>query len=79
MPANPSSSDSPNEAEAPAEATAEATADAQPEPMSRAERRAAARGKTVHHDETPWGQGKVAGARNNQATRRSFSNRRSGG
>jgi hypothetical protein len=67
MPANPS--DTPNEAqpETPAE------------PMSRAERRAAARGKTVHHDETPWSQGKVAGARNNQSTRRSFSNRRSGG
>jgi hypothetical protein len=68
MPANPS--DTPNEAENEAPA----------EPMSRAERRAAARGKTVQHDDAhPWGQGKVAGARNNQSTRRSFSNRRSGG
>lgn len=69
LPAN--SSESPNEAEAEAAA---------PEPMSRAERRAAARGKTPHHDDPhPWGQGKVAGARNTQTTKRNFSNRRSGG
>jgi hypothetical protein len=72
MPANPSSSDAPNEAEAQAETPAE--------PMSRAERRAAARGKTLHHDDVPvWSTGKVVGARGNQSNRRSYSNRRSGG
>ena len=72
MPANPSSSEAPNEAENEAEAPAE--------PLSRAERRAAARGKTVHHDGVPvWNQGKVGGARGAQASRRSYTSRRSGG
>ena len=75
MPANPSSSEAPDEA--PNEAANEAEAPA--EPLSRAERRAAARGKTVPSDAPAWTQGKVAGARGNQSTRRSYSNRRSGG
>lgn len=69
MPANPSSNEGANETEA--EAPAEAP--------SRAERRAAARGKTVPSDAPAWTQGKVGGARGNQSTRRSYSNRRSGG
>jgi hypothetical protein len=70
MPANPSDSEAPNEAEAEAPA----------EPLSRAERRAAARGKTVHHDGVPvWNQGKVGGARGTQSARRSYTSRRSGG
>jgi hypothetical protein len=74
MPANPSSSEAPNEA--PNEAEAETAA----EPLSRAERRAAARGKTVHHDGVPvWNQGKVGGARGAQSARRNFTSRRSGG
>lgn len=72
MPANPSSSDTPN-----SDTTGEAETPA--EPMSRAERRAAARGKTVPSDAPAWTTGKVAGARGNQSTRRSYSNRRSGG
>ena len=74
MPANPSSSEAPDEA--PNEAEAEAPA----EPLSRAERRAAARGKTIHHDGVPvWNQGKVGGARGAQSARRSYTSRRSGG
>jgi hypothetical protein len=68
MSANPSSSDAPNEAEAEAPA----------EPMSRAERRAAARGKTVKSDAPSWTQGKVVGAKGTQSSRRNYSNRRSG-
>jgi hypothetical protein len=72
MPANPSSSEAPNEAADEAEAPAE--------PLSRAERRAAARGKTLHHDGVPvWNQGKVGGARGAQSARRSYTSRRSGG
>ena len=72
MPANPSSSEAPNEATSEAEAPAE--------PLSRAERRAAARGKTLHHDGVPvWNQGKVGGARGAQSARRSYTSRRSGG
>ena len=72
MPANPSSSEAENEAPSEAEAPAE--------PLSRAERRAAARGKTVHHDGVPvWNQGKVGGARGTQSSRRSYTSRRSGG
>jgi hypothetical protein len=67
MPANQSDPEEANEAEAPAES------------LSRAERRAAARGKTVPSDAPAWTQGKVAGARGNQSSRRSYSNRRSGG
>lgn len=74
MPANPSSSDGPDEA------PTEVEADASAAPMSRAERRAAARGKTVHHDDVPvWNQGKVGSERGAQSTRRSYSSRRSGG
>ncbi|GAA0924353.1 hypothetical protein [Virgisporangium aurantiacum] len=72
MPANPSSSEAPDEASNEAEAPAE--------PLSRAERRAAARGKTIHHDGVPvWNQGKVGGARGAQSARRNFTSRRSGG
>jgi hypothetical protein len=78
MPANPSSS--PSGSEAPNEAPNEAEAEAPAEPLSRAERRAAARGKTVHHDDVPvWNQGKVGSARGAQSTRRNFTSRRSGG
>jgi hypothetical protein len=76
MPANPSSSEAPNTPEDTSENEAEASA----EPLSRAERRAAARGKTIHHDGVPvWNQGKVGGARGTQSTRRSYTSRRSGG
>ena len=68
MSANPSSSEG-----------AEPEAEASPEPMSRAERRAAARGKTVPSDAPSWTQGKVGSARGTQSTKRSYSNRRSGG
>ena len=66
MPENPSNSETPNDAEAPAE------------PMSRAERRAAARGKTVPSDAPAWTTGKVGGARGTQSARRNYSSRRSG-
>lgn len=69
MPANPSSPE-----------------DAEPgtdQPMSRAERRAAARaaksGKGVPAEPPSWSTGKVAGSRGIQSNRRSYSNRRSGG
>jgi hypothetical protein len=72
MPANPSSSEAPDEAPNEAETPAE--------PLSRAERRAAARGKTVHHEGVPvWNQGKVGGSRGAQSARRNFTSRRSGG
>jgi hypothetical protein len=47
-------------------------------PMSRAERRAAARGKTVRADH-PHGDGKVHGGKAPVVPRRQYSNRRSGG
>jgi hypothetical protein len=69
MPANPSNPEASDETETEVPA----------EPMSRAERRAAARGKTLHHDDVPvWNQGKVGGSRGSQSTRRSYSSRRSG-
>jgi hypothetical protein len=76
MPANPSSADSPEEtsSDSPEETAVEN------EHMSRAERRAAARaGKGKGPDTSVWNHGKVAGARGAQATRRQYSNRRSGG
>lgn len=83
MPANPPSQEAKTEADAPAEAgtaaETDAEAGAEAEPMSRAERRAAARGKTVKSDAPAWTQGKVGGARGSQSTQRSYSNRRSGG
>jgi hypothetical protein len=75
MPANPSSS---NGSEAEPQAETETPAEAEAEPMSRAERRAAARGKTVPSDAPAWTTGKVGGAKGTQSTRRSYSNRRSG-
>jgi hypothetical protein len=67
MPANPSSPESPEESSV------------EPEHMSRAERRAAARGRTPKADPPGWNSGKVAGAHGPKATRRQYSNRRSGG
>jgi hypothetical protein len=68
MPADPSSSESP---EQPAEAV----------PMSRAERRAAARAEKhgTRTDVPVWHSGKVHGARGAQPGRRQYSNRKSGG
>jgi hypothetical protein len=61
MPANPSSSESP---ENPDQAVEDV-------PMSRAERRAAARGKHGDRTEVPvWNSGKVHGARGQQQSRR---------
>ena len=51
----------------------------EPQPMSRAERRAAAKGRAVGAQELPHGTGKVAGARSPAPARRQFSNRRTGG
>ena len=74
MPANPSSSESPESAESP-EPTAEAV------PMSRAERRAAARAeKHGTRTEVPvWNAGKVHASRGPQPGRRQFTNRKTGG
>ena len=70
MPANPSSSESPENPE-------QAVEDV---PMSRAERRAAARGKHGDRTEVPvWNSGKVHGARGQQQSRRQFTNRKTGG
>jgi hypothetical protein len=68
MPANPSSSESPDQ---PADEV----------PMSRAERRAAARaGKHGARTDVPvWNAGKVHGARGAQQGRRQFTNRKTGG
>lgn len=68
MPADPSSSETPDQ---PAEEV----------PMSRAERRAAARGER-HGDRTDvpvWNAGKLHGARGAQRGRRQFTNRKTGG
>ena len=51
----------------------------EPQPMSRAERRAAAKGRTVRAHDLPHGIGKVAGTRGAAPSRRQYSNRRSGG
>jgi hypothetical protein len=67
MPANPPSPESPEESSV------------EPEHMSRAERRAAAKGRTPKADQPGWRSGKVVGARGTQSTRRQYSNRRSGG
>ena len=72
MPANPSSPEAPRGRSAEAEAPAE--------PMSRAERRAAARGKTSTTPSVPvWNQGKVTARAVPSRPARSYSNRRSGG
>jgi hypothetical protein len=49
------------------------------EHMSRAERRAASRGKAVHDTAPHWSRGKVTGARGAAPSRKQYSNRRSGG
>ena len=51
----------------------------EPQPMSRAERRAAAKGRAVREHDLPHGVGKVAGVRAATPGRRQYSNRRSGG
>ncbi len=95
MPANPSSSATPAESpdgspegspgtaadgSAPEAAADGSAPEPQPVAMSRAERRAAARGKTVHHDDLHTNRnGKVIGARGPQSTRRQYSSRRAGG
>jgi hypothetical protein len=67
MPANPPNPETPDQ---PAEEV----------PMSRAERRAAARGKHGARTEVPvWNSGKVHGARGAKSARRQYSNRKSGG
>jgi len=67
MPANPSNPETPDQ---PAEEA----------PMSRAERRAAARGKHGDRTDVPvWNAGKVHGARGQQSGRRQFTNRKTGG
>ena len=70
MPANPSSSESPDNPDQTVDDV----------PMSRAERRAAARGKHGDRTEVPvWNSGKVHGARGQQQSRRQFTNRKTGG
>jgi hypothetical protein len=76
MPANPSSSESPDQPDE-AEQADQAVEDV---PMSRAERRAAARGKHGDRTDVPvWNSGKVHGARGQQQSRRQFTNRKTGG
>jgi hypothetical protein len=73
MPANPSSSESPENPGDPDNAVEDV-------PMSRAERRAAARGKHGDRTDVPvWNSGKVHGARGQQQSRRQFTNRKTGG
>ncbi len=68
MPANPSGG-----------ADAESNpSEPQPEHMSRAERRAASRGRAVRDTAPHWAAGKVAGARGAAPTRKQYTNRRSG-
>lgn len=69
MPANPSS-----EADAGSQ-----PGEPQPEHMSRAERRAASRGKVVRDTAPHWTTGQQAGARGAAPARKQYSNRRSGG
>jgi hypothetical protein len=71
MPADPSSSDHSETPEQPVEDV----------PMSRAERRAAARGERhgARTDVPIWNSGKVHGARGAQQGRRQFTNRKTGG
>jgi len=80
MPANRPSDDQPTgPATDPAEAEAQAEA-AEAQPMSRAERRAAARnGRTSHESAAPWSRGKVTGGKAPAVTRKQYSSRRSGG
>jgi hypothetical protein len=73
MPENPSSSESPENPDQADQAVDDV-------PMSRAERRAAARGKHGDRTDVPvWNSGKVHGARGQQQSRRQFTNRKTGG
>jgi hypothetical protein len=48
------------------------------QPQSRAERRAAARGRVARESQHPWGTGKIAHTHGPAPARRQYSNRRSG-